>query len=422
MAQTAAKPRARRGSASSDGGSVAVTPADFKRVDAWLDTHVLVERTLEVRLFTVALAAGLNLHLLGPAGVAKSLGLREKAKCITGAIYFEKPMNEELSVDELIGPPDIPALANEGVWRRTLTGHLPTADVGFVDEVFRSNGIVQNALLPIANTSERQAIANGGMIDIPLLSLVTASNTMPDPDNLLARAFVDRLTFLAYVERVKADDSFKEILRRSDARMKEEVTNTVARETLTVEQVREAQRQVKLVRLTPEFLDAIANLRRQVFEASLATSDRGWVEITQACRACAWLAGRDFCIAEDLVIAEHAIWRDPDERPTAHALVLPFHGRFEREANDKRDEATEPLAMLEEARPIIEALDPSEDMPQEVFRKITSARRRLKIVRERVDALLVEAESEQREATGLRDLANEITVWATWLQNYGIPL
>lgn len=419
---TAAKPRARRGSASSDGGTVAVTPADFKRVDAWLDTHVLVERTTETRLSTVALIGGLNLHLLGPSGVAKSLGHREKAKCITGAIYFEKPMNEELSIDELIGPPDIPALANAGVWQRILTGYLTAADYGFVDEVFRSNGIVQNALLPIANTTERQAIANGGMIDIPLLTLVTASNTMPDPDNLLARAFVDRLGLMAYVERVKADDSFKEVIRRSDARLKARATNTVVRETITVEQVREAQRQVNLVEITPEFLDSLATLRRQVFEENLSTSDRGWVEIVQACRACAWMAGRGFVIAEDLVIAEHAIWRDPDERPTAHGLVLPFHGRFEREAVAKREEASEPLAMLEEARPVIEALSPNEDMPQETFRKLTSARRRLKIVRERVEDLLTEAEQEQREATGLRDLANEITAWADWLQGYGVAL
>jgi MoxR-like ATPase len=264
--------------------AVTVTPEDFVRVVRYLDTQVLVERALELRMLTLTTLSGVNQHQLGGAGIAKSLALREWAKCITDARYFEKPMNPTLTPDAVIGGYDMPRYAKTGEFVRKVDGYAPTAHVIFIDEWFRANGAMLDALLPLANTEERMAEHNGGMMKCPTLMLVSASNTLPDPDNVQALALVDRITLMLYVEDVKADESFKEVFRRHHERRQAERAGVTTRETVTLAQVQEAQRQVDAVKLSAEFLDEAADLRRRVKAEGLAVSPRRWMELGRVLR------------------------------------------------------------------------------------------------------------------------------------------
>src|SRR5689334_12671217 len=76
-----------------------VTPEDFRKIEEFLTTVVLVERAKPVRLIVLGSLAGANVHFLGVPGTAKSLSLREYAKCFGAgrggpddAVYFEKPL------------------------------------------------------------------------------------------------------------------------------------------------------------------------------------------------------------------------------------------------------------------------------------------------------------------------------------------
>src|SRR4051794_17062984 len=115
--ETKARPtRARKAATPGANGRsrVKVTPEDFLRVIGFLDTRVLVERSLELRIINLAALAGVNVHMQGPPGVAKSLGLREYAKSIAGARYFEKPLNANLPADAVIGAYDMALFARTG--------------------------------------------------------------------------------------------------------------------------------------------------------------------------------------------------------------------------------------------------------------------------------------------------------------------
>lgn len=419
--RAARKPRAANPPPAKAATSI-VQPADFLRVVQFLDTQVLVERSLELRILLLGLLAGVNVHQLGPPGVAKSLGLREFAKCIEGARYFEKALNANLPADAVIGAYDMALFARTGEFARNVEHYAPNAHIIFLDEWFRANGPMQDALLPLANTEERQAEKNGGMMDCPTLVLVSASNHTPDPDNEQAQALVDRITLMCYVERVKQDDSFKEIIRRHHDRRLAQKGGTWKRETVTVEQVQAAQRSVDEVRPTPEYLDAVAKLRRQAVDEGLGSvSDRRWVELGRVARAQAYMSGRDHLIPEDLAVVEHGLWRDKDEIPLAHKLVLPFHGRFEREATQKRTEAAKSIAMLEEIRPLVEGTPPAEELDPAVLTKAIQASRAIATCKQRVDAVLEEAEKEKRDAAGLRDLSNELLSLQLWLKKNKLP-
>lgn len=395
--------------------SATVAPDDFLRIERDLVTEVLVEREQEMRVLIRGTLAGVNVHQIGEPGVAKSLALREFAKSITGARYFEKPLNANLPADAVIGGPDIPRLMNKGEYARNIDHYAPNAHIVFIDEIVRANGPMHDALLPLLNSEERQAETNGGMMTTPIKVVVTASNTWFDPENAQVQALADRITLMQLVSDVRSDDSFKEILRRHHSRRSNERAGTRNRETITLAQLEQAQDEVNQVGFATEFLDAVSKLRRDAKTEGLRVSPRRWVELVRVCRANAWMSGRDTLIPEDLVVVEHGLWRDKDEIPIAHKLVLPYHGRFEREAQEKRSEADKAFARLEQIRPQVEGTPDGEPLEQNVMIEAMTAAREIDALKERIEKVLVEAEREKRDAANLRSLDNEVLAAQKWL-------
>lgn len=411
--------RAKKPTAANSG--VKVSPEDFERVERWITTEVLVERALEMRVLIRGSLAGVNVHEIGKPGVAKSLGLREYAKCVQDALYFEKVVHGMMPADAIIGGYDMPLFARTGEFRRVGSGYAPHAHIVFIDEIPRANGPTLDSLLPMLNTTERASEQNGGMVKTPILFMVTASNTWFDAENQQHQALSDRVTLMLDVEDVKSEDSFKEILRRDHERRQHITTGALKRETITLEQLIEAQSQVQQVRLSPEYLDAAAKLRREAAQEGLSFGPRRWVELGYVARANAWMANRDVTIPEDLAIIEHGLWRDKDDKPLAHKLVLPFHGRFEREASAKRQEAAKPLSDVEAIRPQVEGTPPNEELDQDVLTKAISASRKIDEVKKRVDKVLVEADKEKRDASALRELSNELLAVQKWFKSNSLP-
>jgi MoxR-like ATPase len=401
-----------------------VKPADVLGIADDVSQNVLVERAQEMRVIVLGALAGVNVHQLGPPGVAKSLGLREFAKRITGARYFGKSVNPQMPVDAIMGGYDMERFAKEGVFVRKVDGYLPTAHVGDIDEITRSNGPTQDALLPIFNTEERLYEANGGMKRAERRFLVSSSNFMPDPDDPRAGAFVDRFTLMQKIDYVKANDSFTEMLERHHARRLREyglAQDSYKPKTITLEQLDAAQEAVNLISLSPDFKEKYAEVRAKAREEGLGVSDRRWMELGRVARASAWLAGRDFLIPEDIAAVEAGLWRDEADIPLAHKLVLPFHGRFEREARNKQQEAAEPLAEWNAIKPLVEGTPPNKDLEQSVLTRAINTSRKIKDVKGRVDKLLKDAEREKKDAAQLRNLANELAGVLKWFEANDLP-
>jgi MoxR-like ATPase len=424
---TATAPRAKRGKAQ----GVKVTPQEVLAIEADASAE-LAERASVMRELTLGALAGKNIHQLGPPGSGKSYGMREWCKRIVGAEvagvncaedsrYFEKAVHAQMPADAIIGGYDMPRFAASGEFVRNVEHYAPNAHFIFLDEVTRANGPTLDALLPLLNTSERQFEANGGMKKAPCLFVVSASNFMPDPDDAHLGALVDRFTLMQYIDYVKADESFKQMLTRAHDRRQQEDAGTRERKLISLDQFREAQRQVNAIALSSAFLEAYASVRKEAKTEGLKISDRRWVELADISRASAWLAGRAQLLADDIAAIEAGLWRERDEIPIAHKLVLPFHGRFEREATKKRDEAAKALATWEEIRPQVEGTPPGQDLSQEVITKSNNAMRQLAAVKKRVMALLDEAEAEKRDAASLRELNTELDGVKAWYEANDLP-
>ncbi|MBV9124136.1 MAG: AAA family ATPase [Planctomycetes bacterium] len=169
-----------------------------------------------IDLMLVAAIAQEPLLLVGPPGTAKSdLVLKFKdALGLNEDDYFEYMLTRFTEPSEIIGPIDINRL-REGRYIRREQGKLPTAQLAFLDEIFKSNSAILNILLTIIN--ERKFYQDGVPQPVRLRVLFAATNEVPEQGELAA--LKDR--FVLKVEsRSVQEEHFEELI---DAGLQSEV-------------------------------------------------------------------------------------------------------------------------------------------------------------------------------------------------------
>ena len=114
--------------------------------------------------------------------------------------FFTEKRQEKRNLaapEELFGPLSMRGLENDEYVRQT-NGYLPTAEVAFVDEIFKANSAILNALLTLLN--ERLFDNGHARLKVPLLTLIAASNELPESEEL--DALYDRFLIRRHVGQV----------------------------------------------------------------------------------------------------------------------------------------------------------------------------------------------------------------------------
>lgn len=179
-------------------------------------SRFFVQKQDLIDLMIVAAVAQEPLLLIGPPGTAKSdlvLKFRD-AIGVGDDDYFEYMLTRFTEPSEVIGPIDINQL-RDGRYVRREQGKLPTAKVGFLDEIFKSNSAILNILLTIIN--ERKFYQDGKPQPVNLRILFAATNEIPEHGEL--SALKDRFVLKAESRSVQ-EDHFSELI---DAGLNSEV-------------------------------------------------------------------------------------------------------------------------------------------------------------------------------------------------------
>ncbi len=227
----------------------------------------LIERGRIVRLAFLAALAGEHTLLVGPPGTAKSELARRLHLAFAGARYFERLLTRFTVPEELFGPLSISALEQDRYERMT-AGFLPQATIGFIDEVFKANSAILNALLTLLN--EREFDNGAGRERCPLISVIGATNEVPADE--VAEAFFDRFLMRLPVGPVSAS-GFRSLLEL-DGEKPAAVPQPLAEADLVALQAAAAA-----VRLPEDVAALLAELRALLAGEQVYVSDRRWVKV-----------------------------------------------------------------------------------------------------------------------------------------------
>ena len=284
----------------------------------------IYEKETEIALSLLAALAGESVILLGPPGVAKSMVARQLKTAFSGARSFEYLMSRFSTPDEIFGPVSIQKLKNSDTYERAVDGYLPTADVVFLDEIWKAGPAIQNTLLTVIN---EKLFRNGNReTHLPLKLLVAASNELPAKGEGL-EALWDRFVIRIESRPIRQEKNFRAMLmegKREEGRAKNP-------NAISAEEYQEWTDRISGVGVKDEVLDAIASIRKSlsavnVDEAeerrNIYVSDRRWKNIVRLLRTSAFVHDRPEAAMCDLLPVYHCLWQEPEECDAVRAIVI----------------------------------------------------------------------------------------------------
>ena len=264
----------------------------------------LVERDLAVRLALLAALSGEHLLLVGPPGTAKSLVARRLRHAFANESYFERLLTRFSVPEELFGPLSIKGL-EEDRYERLTKSYLPTASIAFLDEIFKANSAILNALLTLLN--EREFDNGTRRVKTPLVAVVAASNELPEGEEL--DALFDRFLLRLHVDPVSRE-AFRDLLglRGSDEPSVQEGLK------LTEDDLAEVQVRAEDVEVTDDVLGLLDDLRGWCIAEEIPVSDRRWRKVVKLLQTSALTNGRDTVSTWDCWLLQHCLWSDAGDR------------------------------------------------------------------------------------------------------------
>ena len=271
----------------------------------------LIEREVPARLVLLAALAGEHTLLIGPPGTAKSALARRLHLAFAGGAYFERLLTRFSVPEELFGPLSIAKLEQDRYERQT-AGYLPEASVAFVDEIFKANSAILNALLTLLN--EREFDNGSQRVATPLVSVVGASNELPAEEELAA--LYDRFLVRYHVEPV-SDAGFDALIELED----DGLPAVDAALAFSPDELAGIRRAARGVALTPEVRAILKGLRRFLDDKRIPVSDRRWLKLVRLLQVAAYTDGRDEVSLWDTWLVQHVAWHRPEERERIAAEV-----------------------------------------------------------------------------------------------------
>jgi len=295
----------------------------FLALESELNTFIY-ERDSEIRGMVLAILSRQHIFQLGVAGTAKSYTIIEAKKRIVDAKYFELLFTRFTEPNEVFGAVKLTKLKQD-IFERNIKGMLPDSHFAYLDEIFKANSSILNSLLTILN--ERKFDNGGVRVDCPLITMLGASNELPE-DRSVLDALWDRLLIKFVVSSIGDDTNFMKLL--DDATKSDTVR-------LSLGDIEKAQLEAEKVSVPDEVKKAIINIRKKLRHEGIMPSDRRYKKALTVIKANAWLRGVDTATVDDLSVLTFILWDNPEQIPKVEEIVMELSNPLQRQADELHD-------------------------------------------------------------------------------------
>ncbi len=343
-----------------------------------------LERTELIDGALVALLSGSHVLIIGPPGTAKSMLADELCRRIEGAHYFQWLLTKFSTPEEIFGAVSLKGLEQDD-YRRVTSFKLPEAHIAFLDEIFKANSSILNALLTLIN---ERVFHNGcERVAVPLLTMFGASNELPDEDELTA--LYDRFMLRFVADYIADDFRFLRMLGGS---------SYASRTTITFAELEQLAAEARAIPIGGGVLELIAGLRRHLGAQQIIVSDRRWKNSLAVMRAHALLLGRDAVTEDDVMFLEHLLWKDPEERPKVIDAIRALVKGYEERAQE----------LLFESRELREYADGEWESDEQKMRALTEVNAKIARIVAEFDKVIREASESGRSISNAERMRTEV--------------
>jgi MoxR-like ATPase len=287
-----------------------------------------------IKASILSVLAGQNIFLYGPPGTAKSMIARRISKIFKDTNIFEHLMHRFCTPEELFGPVSLSELKKDN-YKRLTKGYLAEAGFAFLDEIWKSSPAVLNTLLTLIN--EHKYHNGSEVIDVPLKSLISASNEIPQRDEGLD-ALYDRFLVRLEVNPIDKDAVFMSMLKNSDKLSDQDLIVSEDLKISSDDYIRWLH-EVDKVQLSDECVKAITSIRNVVREYLYSNdkvwdknkhngieklsyiSDRRFLQAVKLVKAAAYFNNRKVTSPVDLLVLKNSLWSTLEDKRSFEILV-----------------------------------------------------------------------------------------------------